>query len=312
MGRGAWQTKGYVSMGAFCMSQDVVTDEMKEWQEVSMWDTSFRVVTRTANKLLFGGQLSSNPEFLRLSIDYSFVMFGGADLVRSYPSFLKPFIMYFRTPLRQEQAKAKKHLLPIIKERIAEMQRYEQEGRMDEYEKIKATDSIQWVLDITPPEKRDPQMLVWRMLHIDISAVHTSSVTFIDCVNELAACPEIHDELRQEIRDVFAAEGGQWRKQGLTKLVKMDSFMRETVRFNPLFAGQLDRVAVRDIELSDGTKIPKGTYLTVPSFAMYMDNEYYEDASTFDPFRFSKKRQVAGQETLHSFVQTTPSFLHFG
>ena len=92
----------------------------------------------------------------------------------------------------------------------------------------------------------------------------------------------------------------------------MDSFMRETVRFSPLFAGQLDRIVIRDTKLSDGTLLPKNTYVTTPSFAMYMDDKYYEDAHVFDPFRYSKKRKVPGQETLHSFVQTTPSFLHFG
>jgi len=220
--------------------------------------------------------------------------------------------MYFRTPLYNKLATARKHLIPIIKERIKLKELYSKMGRMDDYEKIKATDAIQWVLDITPPDQLDPDMLMYRIIHIDISAVHTSSVTFLDCMYELAARPEIHEELRADIRSVFEVEGGRWRKQVLTKLIKMDSFMRETVRFNPLFAGQLDRVAVRDTRLSDSTLIPKGTYVTVPSFAMYMDNNYYDNAKDFDAFRFSRKRGEAGQQTLHSFVQTTPSFLHFG
>ncbi|KAH3940618.1 hypothetical protein HBH98_219170 [Parastagonospora nodorum] len=295
-----------------CLVYDCKADYVPDWTEIAMWDTTFRIVTRTANRLLFGKCLASNPEFLRFSIDYSFVMFGGADLIRSYPSFLKPLVMYFRTSLYKELAVARKHLIPIIKDRIEKQDAYLSTNRADDYERVKEKDAIQWVLDISPPDQLDPELLMYRMIHITISAVHTSSVTFLDCINELAARPEIHDELREEIRSVFETEGGKWRKQGLTKLVKMDSFMRETVRFNPLFAGQLDRVALKDTTLSDGTLLPKGTYVTVPSFAMYMDDMYYKDAKNFDPFRFSKKRQESGQETLHSFVQTTPSFLHFG
>ena len=78
------------------------------------------------------------------------------------------------------------------------------------------------------------------------------------------------------------------------------------------FLGQLDRIVVKEFKLSDGTVLPKGTYVTVPSFAMYFDNENYPDAAEFDPWRFSKLRQNPGEETLHSFVQTTPTFLHFG
>ena len=76
------------------------------------------------------------------------------------------------------------------------------------------------------------------MMHVNVSAVHTSSVTFVDAMYDLASRPEIHDELREEIVRVFQEEGGRWRKQGLTKLVKMDSFMKESLRFKPLFAGQ--------------------------------------------------------------------------
>jgi hypothetical protein len=77
------------------------------------------------------------------------------------------------------------------------------------------------------------------MMHVNVSAVHTSSVTWIDTMYDLASRPEIHDELREEIKRVFTEEGNQWRKQGLTKLVKMDSFMKESLRHKPLFAGKL-------------------------------------------------------------------------
>jgi len=183
---------------------------------------------------------------------------------------------------------------------------------MDKWAKEKPADAIQWVLDMTPPEKRDPNMLVYRMMHVNVSAVHTSSVTYIDTMYDLAERPEIHEELREEIARVFKEDGDVWRKQGLTKLVKMDSFMRESLRFKPLFAGQLDRIVVKDYKMKDGTVLPKGTYVTVPSYAMYFDEVNYPDPEIFDPWRFSKMRQEPGHETLHSFVQTSPTFLHFG
>lgn len=76
------------------------------------------------------------------------------------------------------------------------------------------------------------------MIHLNVSAIHTSSVTYLDAVYDLALHPEIHNELRQEIVSVMEQDG-QWTKQGLTKMVKLDSFMKESARWHPFLAGKL-------------------------------------------------------------------------
>jgi cytochrome P450 len=76
------------------------------------------------------------------------------------------------------------------------------------------------------------------MIHLNVSAIHTSSVTYLDAVYDLALHPEIHEELRQEIVSVMEEEGG-FTKQGLTKMVKLDSFMKESARWHPFLAGKL-------------------------------------------------------------------------
>nr|POE75186.1 cytochrome p450 monooxygenase [Quercus suber]POE94733.1 cytochrome p450 monooxygenase [Quercus suber] len=280
-----------------------------DWKDIGMYDAAFQITTRTANRFFFGATLASDLEFLQLSIDYSSTVFGGAAIIRNfhplvdYFQFLKHFIVAWRTGIYKQQALARSKLGPVLRSRIAQQQRQE---------KSTASDAIQWVLDITPSEKRDVDLLVLRLMHLTIVAVHTSSVSYLDCMNELAARPEIHEELREEIRQVFAKEDGQWRKQTLSKLVKLDSFMRETVRFNTNGAGQLDRVATSDVTLSDGTLIPRGTYITTPAVAMNEDDAYWDDPAVFDPWRFCRKRAQPGQETQHSFVNTAPSYLHFG
>lgn len=96
---------------------------------------------------------------------------------------------------------------------------------------------MQWLLDITPPKKLDIDVLVNRMLHLNVSAIHTSSCSFLDAIYDLALHPEIHEELRQEIVSVME-QNGKWTKQGLTKMVKMDSFMKESARWHPFLAGK--------------------------------------------------------------------------
>jgi cytochrome P450 len=70
---------------------------------------------------------------------------------------------------------------------------------------------------------------------------------------------------------------------------------------------------MRDYTLSDGTVVPKGTYMLTPSSAANFDEDIWgADASTFDPWRSQKKRLSPGQETQHSMVQTSPQFTYFG
>lgn len=59
-----------------------------------MGSLAFSVVTRTANRLLFGPTLARNDEFLTLSITYTITMFGGANMIRNWPSILKPAVMW--------------------------------------------------------------------------------------------------------------------------------------------------------------------------------------------------------------------------
>ncbi|KAL6233231.1 cytochrome P450 [Aspergillus navahoensis] len=296
-------------MGAFRAQIGLPND----WKSVHMCSASFRIVTRTANRLLLGKELCANEEFLTLAVEYSDIFFGGANLIRHYPEWMKPWVMYFKTDIRRQQGIAKKHLAPLIKQRLAAREEAKRQGREAEFEKTKPSDTLQWVLDITPPEKMDINMLVIRLLHILVAAVHTSSVTFLNSMYDLALHPEIHEELRQEIRDVFASTNGEWTKPGLTKLMKLDSFIKESARFHPFQAGTMDRIAMRDYTLKDGTFIPKGTYMLTPSSAANFDPAVWgPDALEFDPWRFQKMRAQPGQETLHSLVQTSPKFTFFG
>ena len=72
------------------------------------------------------------------------------------------------------------------------------------------------------------------------------------------------------------------------------------------------RKATKDFTFSDGTFIPKGTTLVVPSRSLHLNNEHYDNAHVFDPFRFSDMRDEEGEGTKHHFVSTSPEYLPFG
>lgn len=58
--------------------------------------------------------------------------------------------------------------------------------------------------------------------------------------------------------------------------------------------------------------IPKGTLISAASGCLHLDDESYENAALFDPFRFARMREVVGEGTKHQFVSTSLEYLPFG
>lgn len=73
----------------------------------------------------------------------------------------------------------------------------------------------------------------------------------------------------------------------------------------------MNRVAHHDVQLSDGTVIPKGAGLGIPVTAL-TDEKYIKDPLNFDGHRFFNLRQQPGHETKYQFVTTSNEFISFG
>lgn len=157
-------------------------------------------------------------------------MFGGADKVRKWPDIMKPLVMWWSTKLYDTQALARKLVMPLIEQRVKEEKTARAQGNSKK--RAKEDDMVQWILDYTSDQELEPSRLFYRMLHINIAAVHTSSSSFADVLYAVSVFPEYQDELREEIAEIFRQEGG-WSKQTLTFLIKMDSFMTECGRLQP-------------------------------------------------------------------------------
>lgn len=113
-----------------------------------------------------------------------------------------------------------------------------------------------------------------------------------------------------------------WTKKGMQRMMRLDSFLRESSRINavtlstplsPLLRplnqhklmwptphlASLNRYALRDYTFQDGTFIPKGTFVTASLHSLHMNDGTYEDAEKFDPWRFVEKGangEVFGRE----------------
>lgn len=72
------------------------------------------------------------------------------------------------------------------------------------------------------------------------------------------------------------------------------------------FIVSLMRLALRDHTFQDGTTIPAGSLVAVPSTPIHGDTEYYERADEFMPFRFTE-----GYDDVNSKRQFTATSLEY-
>lgn len=68
---------------------------------------------------------------------------------------------------------------------------------------------------------------------------------------------------------------------------------------------------MKDLKLSDGTFIPKETFLLVSSERMW-NPSIYPNPEEFDPYRFLKLREMPGHETSAQLVSPSPEHFGFG
>lgn len=156
----------------------------------------------------------------------------------------------------------------------------------------------------------------------------TSRQTFIQALFNLAANPQYAQPLREEVK--AAVEKYGWTKEGIAAMHRVDSFLTETQRLEGVLTGMIycslvfnglmtsnvsasvQRKAMKNLVLSDGTFIPKGTRLVVPTRAIHHDHSVYENADAFNPFRFSNPEDGEGENPRVQLTSVTQDYLPFG
>lgn len=94
----------------------------------------------------------------------------------------------------------------------------------------------------------------------------------------------------------------------------MSSKHLPSILISHVLPASLNRFALRDYTFQDGTFIPKGNFVTASLYSLHMDDENYEDAKVFKPWRFVEMRENGekGESVKHQFTNTSVEYLSFG
>ncbi|KAI3392860.1 hypothetical protein diail_5035 [Diaporthe ilicicola] len=201
--------------------------------------------------------------------------------------WLRPFLAS-RAPqvkkLHHRFQQADEFLRPVVTAR-RQAERNHSEG------KDKPDDMLQWLMDsqVKFGEQSDRAISKYQ-LSLTFAAIHTTTAALTNAFYTLAAIPDLVSTLREEVKDILASTDGMITATAIQRMAKLDSFLKEIMRYYPQSATAFQRKVMKPVTLPNGQIVPAGVILEVPSHAINFDETIHADPDTFDALRFYKLR----------------------
>ncbi|KAH8769744.1 cytochrome P450 [Hyaloscypha finlandica] len=210
---------------------------------------------------------------------------------------LHPFLFKFlRINERRKMIEAK--LRPIVAQQNP---RHDVEG--DQGQKTNSTEVgyqgpdhqktlFNWVRERLGRQKEDDIKLLARIqLRAALAGMDTVSHALTNVIYDLAAYPEYVEPLREEIVSAIGT-AKVWSKPAMEKLDKMDSFIKESMRVNPMYLLTMSRAVTSPLSLDENTTLQKGTLIAFSQQAAHFSSgkQHCGDLTKFDGFRYSRLR----------------------
>ncbi|KAI4214665.1 MAG: hypothetical protein LQ351_002738 [Letrouitia transgressa] len=273
------------------------------WTEIDLQKRALGVVSRVTARLFVGFPLCRDEKWLELNSQIVEQLFITVMVMRNFPPWVHPVlnkILPSQYKLKRILRQIHSMLLPVIEERRRNPPPSDQ----------KPIDVLEYMMDLAKGTEAEAQNLAMRYCYTIIGSVHTVTGAIIDSVYEVCARPEYAEPLRHEIQQALDEEGG-WNKTTLSKLRKVDSFMKEVQRMYPPSAIGFRRMVKEPLTFSDGLHIPAGTFVCVVVAPQNQGDDDDQDKASFDGYRYYRKRLQNPDSTRNDYTATDADHLTF-
>ncbi|ESK94791.1 cytochrome p450 [Moniliophthora roreri MCA 2997] len=277
-----------------------------EWIKRPALKTVLNIVCRTTNRMFVGLPLCRDPDWMNLNIFFTVNVFARASIINLFPIALQSVIGWLITPRPSSLRRAVRHLKPLFDERFGE----DGDPEQDLDPTTQQNNLMLWLWREAQGEQRTLEDLAMRVLSVNVAAIHTTSMAFTNALYYLAADSNLVNMLREEIEAQVQVNG--WTKNAMDGMRKLDSFLKESQRLSGTSAITLNRKALSDFALSDGTVIPAGTIVATAALPVHHDERNYSDPERFDPLRFYGIREKEGKSVKHQMMTPEQGYLAFG
>ncbi|KAK2616186.1 hypothetical protein QQS21_000818 [Conoideocrella luteorostrata] len=290
-------------------------ERYEDWTPLVIMPKILRIVTQTVGRSVVGKEICRRSEWIDAVISYSTNVFMAATYLKMVPIIMRPLVALL-TPyiyrIHLSRYRIRKLIAPAILQQVA--CRADQQTLWNTGEKDEELHTLDWLVSLSSPEEATVEMISHRLTGVSFGSTHTVSSHITNCVIDLAANFDcLADSLREEINEVLGHNPIDISNADLSKMWKLDSFMKEVQRFHPPSKLSVNRKLMTDLTLSSGDVLPKNAHVSFAGVPMSMSEEYFEDAKRFDAFRFERMRRDPTVD--HNGLQFTSSnegSLHFG
>ncbi|KFA70663.1 Atr3 [Stachybotrys chartarum IBT 40288] len=258
-----------------------------DWTAVKIYPKIMRMVTVSTGRFLVGSELNRSEEYIDTVHNYALDVSSAQSAVHKMHPWLRPLLAEWLPEIRRLRKRTEEAFAlfeSLIKERM-DMQRELSESELPD-------DLLQWMIaNRHNYNNEDAHDLVYSQLGLTFTANHSTASTITNALYTLATMGDLIDVIRDDITQGLEESGGQFTSKALDSMWKFDSFIKETVRMNPLVMSVAVRKVVEPIKLPSGQVIPTGVTLETPLVAVNLDDQIFPNADVFDPMRFYNLRE---------------------
>lgn len=191
-----------------------------DWTAIEIHEHLLQIVGRMTSRVFVGEKLSKDRFWRQTCIDFATCVFQASGILKALPpilrllgSFLSPHIWR----IRLHHVRANRYLIPEIDRR--------NDGAKEE-------DMLSWLVSNAGSD--GPSGIVKRQLGLSFAAIHTTTNHLTNVLLDLAArWDQYAPELLAEIKQALLEDERGLTKTTVTKLTKLDSFMKESQRLHP-------------------------------------------------------------------------------
>ena len=206
-----------------------LTQDPSSSQPINLVDFFVPAIATVNNTMLVDDRLSSDPEWVKATAAFAKNRYDAADDVRAWPPALAPIAAPFLSSVRQMKA-SKEMVRRRLKPLYEDLKARDTLGNKERDERRKGSFGYEWLWSGSPPgvTLNDFADTMMRTL---IASIHTTAKTVSIALVDLLTQPEYIDELRDE---AIAATGPDGQLD-IAKLVRLDCFLKESQRLQPVF-----------------------------------------------------------------------------
>lgn len=201
--------------------------DFEDWTPIQFYPKILRVIALLSGRIFVGLPLCRDEAWIEATINYTMDAFAAIQPVKKISPLLRPF----KAPWIPEVQRIKQHrdngarlLKPILEKRFSDM-------RSPDFKP--PADMIQFVIQHSGAKAEDAMFQSFVQMVTSLAAIHTTAMNITHIIYNLAIYPEYQGPLRRELQEVLRADNGILIKSNMTKLKKMDSFIKESQRMAP-------------------------------------------------------------------------------